>query len=174
MFYNHLMDKRKYSNVIYILASLILLVALIVWKAAPPVGHFFEVVAVDNGEIIFRARVKPGYEFSTTFRHSVQLSDWTDFFRITDDWRIKLYETHFADMGWGFPSEPDPGAKMEMTRDYIRYYDMNRVFDSFQVSVTTANDRHFLIAGSNRVDFVKEAGPGRLLDFRVVAGRSKI
>ncbi len=129
--------------------------------------HYFEVVALDDEEVIFKAEVVSGDRFSTTFKHSVQLSDWTDFFEITDDWQFRLYETHFADMGWGFPSEPDPGAKMEMTPEYIRYYDMNRVMESFEVAVTTANDRHFLQMDGFLVDLVQEAGPGRLLEFRI-------
>jgi hypothetical protein len=97
----------------------------------------------------------------------VQLSDWTDFFEITEDYEFKVYETHFADMGWGYPSEPDPGAKIEMTPEYIRYYDMDRRMKSFEIGVQTENDRHFLEMDGFLVDFVKEAGPGRRLLFRI-------
>lgn len=167
MSYNLNMDVKAFDNVKYIKIWLLIIALALTGAALLGNIHYFEVVAVDNGDVIFSARVRPGFRFSTTFKHSVQLSDWTDFFEITKDWQFKLYETHFADMGWGFPSEPDPGAKMEMTDEYIRYYDMNRLMESFQVAVTTANDRHFLVAGDLTVDLVKEAGPGRLLDFRI-------
>jgi hypothetical protein len=155
-------NRLKYLLIMFALVLIVMLSLRVLNRR-----HYFEVVALDNAEVILKQEVKPGARFSTTFKHSVQLSDWTDFFEITDDWQFRLYETHFADMGWGFPSEPDPGAKMEMTPEYIRYYDMNRVMRSFQVAVTTANDRHFLQMDGFLVDLVQKAGPGRLLEFRI-------
>lgn len=165
------MDRKASNRLKYISSAVILLILTLLTIVTLSNIHYFEIVALDDGEIIFASRIQPGFKFATTFKHSVQLSDWTDFFEITDDWKFRLYETHFADMGWGLPSEPDPGAKMEMTEEYIRYYDMDRVMEAFQVAVTTANDRHFLTVGDIKVDLVKEAGPGRLLEFRIRRGR---
>ena len=167
MFYNGSMARRRIFGLICIGIVLLLSALAIFIKARTGADIFFEVVALDDGEVLFRRKVTPGDRFSTTFEHSVQLSDWTDFFEITEDYEFKVYETRFADMGWGFPSEPDPGAKIEMTPEYIRYYDMDRRMKSFEIGVQTENDRHFLEMDGFLVDFVKEAGPGRRLLFRI-------
>lgn len=167
MFYNAVMAKKYVYGLICIgIFSLLSAAAMHLWFPADG-EMYFEVVAVDDGEVIFRTKVEPGDRFSTTFEHSVQLSDWTDFYEITEEYEFKVYETHFADLGWGFPSEPDPGSKMEMTPEYIRYYDMDRRMKSFQMSVQTENERHFLEMDGFLVDLVKEAGPGRRLEFRI-------
>lgn len=168
------MDRKAKNRVVCISIVLILVISALITANTLFRTIYLEVVALDDGEIIYKVPIQPGFKFSTTFKHSVQLSDWTDFFEITKDWEFRLYETRFADMGWGFPSEPDKGAKMEMTEEYIRYYDMNRLMKSFQVSVTTANDRHFLTVGALMVDLVKDAGPGRLLEFRIRKGKLMI
>ena len=167
MFYNGNMARRRIYGLICIGIVLFLsaLAAIIIARAGRDM--YFEVVAADDGEVIFRRKVSPGDRFSTTFEHSVQLSDWTDFFEITEDYEFRVYETRFADMGWGFPSEPDYGAKMEMTPEYIRYYDMDRRMESFEIGVQTENDRHFLEMDGFLVDLVTKAGPGRRLLFRI-------
>jgi len=143
------------------------LILIILIPLAKPKQHYLVISAVDDGEVVFRARVEAGTRFSTTFKHSVQLSDWTDFYEITEDFEFRLYETRFSDFGWGFPSEPDPGADMEVTDTYVRYFNMNRVLASFKVSVTTATDTHLLEFGATEVDLIEKAGPGRLLEFRI-------
>jgi hypothetical protein len=152
------MDRKPGNKLKYILVAVILLLAGASVSLRLGHGHFFEIVAVKGGEVI---------TFTTTFKHSVQQSDWTDFFEITKDWTFRLYETRFSDFGWGLPSQPDAGAKMEVTDEYIRYYDMNRVMNNFKVAVTTANDRHFMMMDGFLVDLVKKAGPGRLLEFKI-------
>lgn len=162
------MARYTRNEVKYLLAMAFLaLILTILIPLAKPRRHYLVVMAVDDKEVIFRAEVEAGTRFSTTFKHSVQLSDWTDFYEITEDFKFKLYETHFSDFGWGFPSEPDPGAKMEVTDKYVRYFNMNRILVSFRVSVTTATDTHLLEFGATEVDLIEKAGPGRLLEFRI-------
>jgi hypothetical protein len=154
------------NEVKYLLVTVVLTLCIaILISVDGPRDHFLIVRAIDNGEVIFKAVVSEGSRFSTTFKHSVQLSNWTDFYEITNNYEIKLYETRFSDFGWGFPSEPDAGAKMEVTDKYVRYYDMNRIFSSFRLSVTTAADTHYLEFGETFVDLIDKAGPGRILEF---------
>ena len=67
--------RLKYISSAVILALLSLLAAFTFSNV-----HYFEIAALDDGEVIYKARIQPGFRFSTTFRHSVQLSDWTDLF----------------------------------------------------------------------------------------------
>lgn len=148
-------------------ALVFLLLAVAILASLWPRGHYLAVRAVDDGQTVLRREVRAGSRFSITFKHSVQLSDWTDFFEVTGDYRLRLYETRFSDFGWGFPSEPDPGAKMEVTDSYIRYYDMNRVMQGFQLSVTDSADTHFITFEGEVTDLIARAGPGRLLEIEI-------
>ncbi len=65
--------------------------------------NILELKSLNNGELYFIQRVRPGDNFILKYTHSVALTPVWEIFNINEDYQIVLIETDFLDHGAGLP-----------------------------------------------------------------------
>ena len=124
--------------------------------------------AAGEGRVLYERQVTPGDEFEIRFTHSVARSLVVEKFRIMPDRQMLLCETVYQDFGAGLPSEPDEGAKMELTPFGVRITGMKRVMSSIPLRVGSIA-RHQIACGSDVVDLISLVESGERVDIAVAA-----
>ena len=149
----------------FMAALAVVAVIVLVMALMRPHATVLQVVA-GGGRVLYERPAAPGDEFEISYTHSVARSLVVEKFRITPDRRITLYETVYQDFGAGLPSEPDEGAKMELTPSGVRITGMERVMSSIPLRVGSIA-RHQIAFGSDVVDLISLVESGERVDIAV-------
>ena len=151
-----------------VLAALAVIVVIVLVTALlRPRAMVLQAVA-GGGRVLYERQAAPGDEFEIRYTHSVARTLVIEKFRVTPDRQMLLYETVYQDFGAGLPSEPDEGAKMELTPFGVRITGMERVMSSIPLRVGSIA-RHQIAFGNDVVDLISLVEPGERVDIAVAA-----
>ncbi len=152
-----------------IVVAMVVVVVAVVLVTALMRPHAMVLRAVARGgRVLYERRAAPGDEFEIRYTHSVARTLVIEKFRIMPDRQMLLYETVYQDFGAGLPSEPDEGAKMELTPFGVRITGMKRVMSSIPLRVGSIA-RHQIACGSDVVDLISLVESGERVDITVAA-----
>jgi hypothetical protein len=151
-----------------VLAALAVIVVIVLVTALlRPRAMVLQAVA-GGGRVLYERQAAPGDEFEIRYTHSVARTLVIEKFRVTPDRQMLLYETVYQDFGAGLPSEPDEGAKMELTPFGVRITGMERVMSSIPLRVGSIA-RHQIALGSDVIDLISLVESGERVDIAVAA-----
>ena len=125
----------KKSNVFLILffAALVLLAGLF------PV-HVLQIEEPRKERVAFVRSLQPGDRFSLMYRHSVELCQVWDYFRIDGEYRIILDETVFGSSNTGLPSVLGFGERFTRGEKASRISNMQRIIPAIEIWVKRSYD----------------------------------
>ncbi|MEA4884784.1 MAG: DUF1850 domain-containing protein [Clostridia bacterium] len=128
------------------------------------------VLLAGGGRILYSSAVEPGDTFQMEFTHSVARTPVIEKFILTENGKIKLYETAYHDFGAGLPTEPGEGERMILEPDAIRIVGMSREFDRIAFRVGGIARHRFSCKGQV-IDLASVVEPGSEVDLGVEAAR---
>ena len=161
-------DRFRPTIPIHLMIALaVVAVIVLVMALVRPHAMVLRVVA-GGGRVLYERQAAPGDEFEIRYTHSVARTLVIEKFRVTPDRQMLLYETVYQDFGAGLPSEPDEGAKMELTPFGVRITGMERVMSSIPLRVGSIA-RHQIAFGSDVVDLISLVESGERVDIAVAA-----
>jgi len=115
---------------------------------------------VEKDSILFAQSVKPGFEFATLIRHSVQKTPVYEYYRVEEDETLTVTRTELQDLGWGMPSILD--HKVEFKDNYMIMNDINRnlSFLPFRVNYIA---EPYLIIGDKKINLMEHVEDNQLI-----------
>jgi hypothetical protein len=120
-------------------AFLILFAALVLFAAVFPV-HVLQIEAARKDKVVFVRSLQPGDRFSLMYRHSVELCQVWDYFRIDGEYRIILDETVFGSSNTGLPSVLGIGEQFTRGEKASRISNMQRILPAIEIWVNRSYD----------------------------------
>lgn len=102
--------------------TIVLLIILIFYLSN--YSYILTIEDTERANIILAKKVKPGFEFATLIKHSVQKSYVYEYYRVEKDGTITVTQTKLKDLGWGMPSTSD--SKVEFKNGYMTFDDIDR------------------------------------------------
>lgn len=146
---------------------LVILVVIMILSILPVC--VLQVVDADSPErlVLYQILVKPGDRFSIKWTHSVSKRPVIETYEITRDLKISTYEMIFDSFSANLPSYPEYNQKWEITKDYIRVYNYDRVFEELPVVIGKVIAFHKLIYKDKVVSLKDVDEPGGFVKIRV-------
>jgi hypothetical protein len=120
-------------------ACLILFAVLVLVAGLFPV-HVLLIEAPRKERVVFVRSLQPGDRFSLMYRHSVELCQVWDYFRIDGEYRLILDETVFGSSNTGLPSVLWPGERFNRGEKASRISNMRRVLPAIEIWVKGSYD----------------------------------
>ncbi len=124
-----------------------------------------EVRDVSENRLLFTLRISTGEKFTIKEIHSITNSPVYDTFIISDDFRIKAYESSFVNSGSGGPTPTiEDDFILEKDTMRIRYLNNPIYFDEILLRVAYYNEHLFIFRDSliNLQDFSKKGNLVRI------------
>jgi len=118
-----------------------------------------------NGEILFRAKVHDGEEFSVSYIHSVNKSPVTEYYQIQST-EIHLTAMRFSAFGAGMPEQPEAGQTMRAEDGYIYMEGFSRATPHLRFFIGRTAE-HTLEYSGGTVPFETLGEPGQPVLFTV-------
>ncbi|MDO5633406.1 MAG: DUF1850 domain-containing protein [Micrococcus sp.] len=109
-------------------------------------------------EIFGTRTVAPGDTVRLSWIHSIELTDWTDTFRV-EDRGFTLIETEFSSYGAGMPTGTEEGT-VHLGEDSLRITDLDRPFESIRW-IHSVRQRHRIDVAEARNVFDTDSLPDR-------------
>jgi hypothetical protein len=128
---------------------LILFAALILVAGLFPV-HVLQISAPRKDRVVFVHSLQPRDCFSLMYRHSVELCQIWDYFRIDGEYRIVLDETVFGSSNTGLPSVLGVGERFTRGEKASRISNMQRILPVIEMWVKRSYD-NTLEFGNRRI-----------------------
>jgi len=113
--------KKKDAYIITFVLSIILVLYL---------SKYSYILIIEDAELgknILAKKVKPGFEFATLIKHSVQKSPVYEYYCVEKDGTVTVTKTMLQDLGWGMPSTSD--HKVKFKNDYMIMSGIDRNLD---------------------------------------------
>jgi hypothetical protein len=135
---------------------LILLAALVLVVGLFPV-HVLQIEAPRKERVVFIRSLQPGDGFSLMYRHSVELCQVWDYFRIGEGYRLILDETVFGSSNTGLPSVLGAGERFTRGEETSRISNMQRILPAIEIWVKGPYE-NTLELGDERIPLPELAG----------------
>jgi hypothetical protein len=107
--------------------------------------------------VLWVSSLQPGDRFSLMYRHSVELCQVWDYFRIDGKYRIILDETVFGSSNTGLPSVLGAGERFTRGEKASRISNMQRILPSIEIWVKRSYD-NTLEFGNRKIRLPELAG----------------
>ena len=143
---------------------LLLLAALVPVAGLFPV-HVLQIEELRKERVLFIRSLQPGDRFSLMYRHSVELCQVWDYFRIDEEYRLILEETVFGSSNTGLPSVLGAGERFTRGERASRISGMRRILPAVDIWVKRPYDNTLEIGG--RKVLLPELAGDTLLRIRV-------
>lgn len=125
--------KKRNVFLILFFAALVLLAGLF------PV-HVLQIEELRKERVVFVRSLQPGDRFSLMYRHSVELCQVWDYFRIDGQYRLILDETVFGSSNTGLPSVLGVGERFTRGEKTSRISNMQRIIPALDIWVKRSYD----------------------------------
>lgn len=125
--------KKRNVFLILFFAALVLLAGLF------PV-HVLQIEELRKERVVFVRSLQPGDRFSLMYRHSVELCQVWDYFRIDGQYRLILDETVFGSSNTGLPSVLGVGERFTRGEKTSRISNMQRIIPALEIWVKRSYD----------------------------------
>ncbi|MDY4921256.1 MAG: DUF1850 domain-containing protein [Phascolarctobacterium sp.] len=113
----------------------------------------------------FTFATHPGDEWNISLTHSVERTEWADYFRINAVNDMTMTRTRFESLGWGYPYAPSEG-KLSRTPDGKFVLEMNRPYKELALRISEQAMQH-IQHGSEDYDLIKLYGQGTAVKIKV-------
>lgn len=113
---------------------LLLFVAPVLVAGLYPV-HVLQIEEPRKERVVFVRSLQPDDRFSLMYRHSVELCQVWDYFRIDGEYRIILDETVFGSSNTGLPSVLGVGERFTRGEKSSRISNMQRILPAIEIWV---------------------------------------
>lgn len=113
----------------------LLLLAIVVPVAGLFPVHVLQIEDPRKDRVVFVRSLKPGDRFSLMYRHSVELCQVWDYFRIDGQYRLVLDETVFGSSNTGLPSVLGDGEWFTRGATASRISNMRRILPAVEIWV---------------------------------------
>ena len=150
----------KKRNVLLIL----FFVALVLVAGLFPV-HVLQIEDPRKERVVFVRFLQPGDRFSLMYRHSVELCQVWDYFRIDGQYRLILDETVFGSSNTGLPSVLGVGERFTRGVKSSRISNMQRIIPAIEIWVKQSYDN--TLEFDNRKIRLPELAGDTLLRLRI-------
>lgn len=139
-------------------------VALVLVAGLFPV-HVLQIEDPRKERVVFVRSLQPGDRFSLMYRHSVELCQVWDYFRIDGQYRLILDETVFGSSNTGLPSVLGVGERFTRGGKSSRISNMQRIIPAIEIWVKQSYDN--TLEFDNRKIRLPELAGDTLLRFRI-------
>jgi hypothetical protein len=144
--------------------SLLLFVALVLVAGLFPV-HVLQIEEPRKERVVFVRILQPGDRFSLMYRHSVELCQVWDYFRIDSGYRLILDETVFGSSNTGLPSVLGVGERFTRGEKASRISNMRRILPAIEIWVKRSYDN--TLEFDNRKILLPDLAGDTLLRLRI-------
>ena len=103
----------------------------------------------------------PGDRWNISFTHSVEKTEWDEFFRVNGAEDMTMTHTQFESLGWGYPYSPADG-KFTKTADGKFNLEMNRPYKEVAIRISEQAMQH-IKHGSEDYNLIPMFGQGRAI-----------
>lgn len=103
----------------------------------------------------------PGDRWKISFTHSVEKTEWDEFFRVNGAEDMTMTHTQFESLGWGYPYSPSDG-KFTKTADGKFNLEMNRPYKEVAIRISEQAMQH-IQHGSEDYNLIPMFGQGRAI-----------
>lgn len=99
-----------------------------------------------------------GDTWNIRLTHSVEKTEWDEYFRVNAANDMTMTHTRFESLGWGYPYSADDG-KLTSTADGKFIMEMNRPYREVALRISEQAMQH-LVHGADAYDLIKLYGQG--------------
>lgn len=110
---------------------------------------------------VFAFATYPGDRWNISFTHSVEKTEWDEFFRVNGAEDMTMTHTQFESLGWGYPYSPADG-KFTKTADGKFNLEMNRPYKEVAIRISEQAMQH-IQHGSEDYNLIPMFGQGRAI-----------
>ena len=143
-----------------IIVSLVLL--CLIWYSTRLV-----VAVLPEGETgAFAFTTHPGDEWHLSFTHSVEKTEWDEYFKVNAENDMTMTHTRFESLGWGYPYSPADG-KLAATADGKFNVVMNRPYKEVALRISEQAMQH-LVHGKDDYDLIALYGQGTAIKIKAM------
>lgn len=143
-----------------IIVSLVLL--CLIWYSTRLV-----VAVLPEGETgAFAFATHPGDEWNISFTHSVEKTEWDEYFKVNAENDMTMTHTRFESLGWGYPYSPADG-KLTATADGKFNVVMNRPYKEVSLRISEQAMQH-LVHGKDDYDLIALYGQGAAIKIKAM------
>lgn len=118
----------------------------------------------NTGVITFTTH--PGDEWNISFTHSVEKTEWDEFFRVNGPDNLTMTHTQFESLGWGYPYSPSDG-KLTKTADGKFNLEMNRPYKEVALRISEQAMQH-IVHGGDDYNLIPLYGQGTAVKIKVM------
>ncbi|MHB9096684.1 MAG: DUF1850 domain-containing protein [Syntrophales bacterium] len=119
--------------------------------------HVLQIEDLRKERVLFVCSLQPGDRFSLMYRHSVELCQVWDYFRIDSEHRLILDETVFGSSNTGLPSVLGVGERFTRGEKTSRISNMRRILPAIDIWVKRSYDNTLEI-GNRKIRLPELAG----------------
>ena len=127
--------------------------------------HVLQIEDPRKERVVFVRFLEPGDRFSLMYRHSVELCQVWDYFRIDGEYRIILDETVFGSSNTGLPSVLGVGERFTRGEKSSRISNMQRMIPAIEIWVKRSYDN--TLEFDNRKILLPDLAGDTLLRLRI-------
>lgn len=140
---------------IFLLISVIFLISIFL---IIKFNNYYTLLFIDknSGKKLLDFKIKEGEVFKISFKHSVALTDVTEFYKI-ENGEIHLYEMDFYDQCAGLPTEPYGDEKLILDGRQFRLINLDRKFKEILYGIIKECNYRLFIKGVE-INLSKEFG----------------
>lgn len=152
---------RSFFQIKYFLIIVSILVIFVIWY-----GSRLVVAVVPKGvEGAFSFPTYKGDTWHISLTHSVEKTEWADFFRVNAANDLTMTHTRFESFGWGYPYSAADG-KLTHTEDGKFILEMNRPYRVVNLRISEQAMPH-LLHDKDNYDLIALFGQGTAVDIKV-------
>jgi hypothetical protein len=119
--------------------------------------HVLQIEEPRKEKVVYVRSLQPGDRFSLMYRHSVELCQIWDYFRIDGEYRLILDETVFGSSNTGLPSVLGVGERFTRGEKASRISNMQRILPAIEIWVKRSYD-NTLEFGNRKILLAELAG----------------
>jgi hypothetical protein len=156
-----LAGSRSFFPVKFICSVLCVVVLFLFWYGT----RLVVAVVPEGGKTPFCFVTYPGDEWHIALTHSVEKTEWDDYFRVNAVNNLTMTHTRFESLGWGYPYSPNEG-KLVRTADGKFDLEMNRPYKELALRISEQAMQH-IVHGRDDYDLIKLYGQGTAVKIKL-------
>ncbi len=107
-----------------------------------------------------------GDEWNISFTHSVEKTEWDEYFKVNAENDMTMTHTRFESLGWGYPYSPTDG-RLRTTADGKFILEMNRPYKEVALRISEQAMQHIL-HGKEDYDLIAMYGQGTAIKIKAI------
>ena len=157
-----LVGSRSFFPLTYIVIFVSLILTFFVWY-----GTRLVVAVIPEGTTgAFAFSTHPGDEWNISFTHSVEKTEWDEYFTVNAENDMTMTHTRFESLGWGYPYSPADG-KLVATADGKFIVTMNRPYQEVALRISEQAMQQ-LVHGKDNYDLIALYGQGTVVKIKAI------